>query len=269
MHSDFIMRVALMQFDIAWEDKTRNFDKVKSLVERVIVDKPDIVVLPELAFTGYTMKPRPFEEDLEGETYHFLSELAKKHHINVLGSFIEKTGAESNPKNSAILLDRYGKHILRYSKINQPSFLKENENYTPGNEILTKELEGRRIGISICYDLRHPGIFGMMAEDAECIFVIANWPHKRVEHWDTLLKAVAIWNQSYVVGVNRIGLFPSHHSGHSAIFDPWGNRIAYAKEDEEDVLVHEIDFSLVKKVRSEVTALKDRKELSSLVYRRL
>ena len=263
------MKVALLQFDIVWENKAKNFKKVRSLVEKLMSGKPDLVVLPELAFTGYTMNPRPFEEDLEGETYHFLSKLARDHQVNVLGSLIERTGAESNPKNSAILLNRHGEILLHYSKINQPSFLGENEHYTPGNEVLTKELEGQRIGVFICYDLRNQELFGMMAEDVGCIFVIANWPHKRIEHWDTLLKASAILNQSYIVGVNRVGSFPSYHSGHSAIFDPWGKRIAYAREDEEDVLVHEIDFSSFKEVRNKLPALRDKRKLSSLVYKRL
>jgi omega-amidase len=266
------MKVALLQLNIEWEDKKRNFDKVESLVERVEVHSPDLIVLPELFSTGYTMNSSPFAEDLSGETPCFLSKLARDYHVNVIGSFIEKT--ESKPKNSAILLDREGKLLMHYSKTHLPSFLGENDNYTAGNKTLTCELEGRRIGMLICYDLRFPEPFRMMADDAEAIFVIANWPSERTEHWDSFLNTRATENQLYIVGVNRVGNSPpinnspsSNYLGHSVIIDPFGKIVAKSKENEEDVVIGEIDFSYVREIRAKYPILRDRR--SDLVYIRL
>ena len=259
------MKVALLQLDIEWEDKNKNFDRVESFVERMRDDKPDLVVLPELFSTGYTMNSKPLAENLNDETTSFLSRLARNNKINVLGSFIEKT--ESKPKNSAILFDKNGKMLLHYSKIHLPSFLEENKNYTHGNKISTCEFNGQKIGIFICYDLRFPEIFRRIAEDTKCIFVIANWPHERIEHWDSLLKARAIENQLYIVGVNRVGKSPSsNYSGHSIIIDPLGNVVTNSKENEEGVFIGEIDFSFVEKVRSKFPFLKDRISPNSLTY---
>ena len=261
------MKIALLQLDIKWEDKTGNFNKVKSLVEKINDDKPDLIVLPELFSTGYTMNSMALAENLNGETPSFLSKLAREHQVNVLGSFIEIAGPK--PKNSAILFDRKGRQLLHYSKIHLPSFLEEDKNYTAGNEIPICELDRQKIGVFICYDLRFPEIFRRMAGDVGCIFVIANWPTERVEHWDSLLKARAIENQSYIIGVNRVGESPSsNYPGHSVIIDPLGSRIAYAKENEEDVVMGEIDFSIVKSIREKFPFLQDRVSLDSLIYRR-
>lgn len=262
------MRIALLQLDIQWENKTENFNRVRSLVEKIKNEKVDLLVVPELFSTGYTMNSRALAENLDGETPSFLSRLAIEHQINVLGSFIERT--ELKPKNSAILFDKDGKELLHYSKIHLPSFLEENKNYTAGNKISICELNGQRIGVFICYDLRFPEVFRIIAEEVGCVFVIANWPTERVEAWDSLLKARAIENQLYIVGVNRVGSSPtSNYPGHSAIIDPLGNRVAYAKENEEDVLIVEIDFSFVRIVRDKLTVLKDRVPIDSLTYKRL
>ncbi len=261
------MKTALLQLDIKWEDKNENFARVESLAEKIKDAGVDLIVLPELFSTGYTMNSEFLAEDLDGETPSFLSEIARRYKINVLGSFIER--AKPKPKNSAILLNKEGRILLHYSKIHLPSFLEEDKNYTLGDKISECELDGQKIRVFICYDLRFPEIFRMNAENIGCFFVIANWPRERIEHWDALLKARAIENQAYIAAVNRVGNSPtSSYSGHSSIIDPLGRRIAYAREDETDVIVSEIDFSFVKEIREKFPFLKDRKKgkfLDSLI----
>ncbi|MBN1157374.1 carbon-nitrogen family hydrolase [Candidatus Woesearchaeota archaeon] len=255
------MRVALLQFDIAWENKKKNFKKVEELISQIKGKDVDFVVLPELFSIGYTMNPKPFAETLSGETPGFLSELAKRYQVYVLGSFAEST--DTKPKNSAILFNKEGKMILHYSKMHLFSAIGENKNYAPGEETSLVEVDGQKIGVVICYDLRFPEIFRKMSsQGATCIFVIANWPRVRIKYWDLLLKARAAENQLFIVGENIIGRSPdTDYCGHSMVIEPAGDVIASAKENAEEVLIADLDFSLVDKTRNQLPLLKDRKPL--------
>lgn len=250
------MKVALFQIDTAFENKSMNFKKVESLVKN-IKEKVDLIILPELFSTGYTMNPDPLAEDSCGPTSSFLSKLAKKHKTNVLGSFIEKT--ETKPKNSAILFDINGNLILHYSKIHQPTYCDENKHYTPGKDIRLIELNSHKLAVTICYDLRFPELFRKAVQKgAECIIVIASWPEQRIEHWDILLRARAIENQLYIIGVNRVGKSTiGNCPGHSVVIDPLGKVISSTEDNQEGIITAEIDFNKVKKTRHEFPALKD------------
>lgn len=255
------MKVGLFQLDVVWENKTANFNKVKSLAKKTKEEKLDLIVLPELFSTGYTMNCKGLAEDLSGETPSFLSALAKDYKTNVLGSFIEKT--ETKPMNSVVLFGRDGNPLLHYSKIHLPSLpgiIEENKHYSPGNETPVCELDGHKIGVTICFDIRFPELFRKLADKgAKCIFVVASWQSERIDHWDLLLRARAVDNQLYVAGVNRVGDSPmGHYSGHSVIVDPFARVVASAREDEETVLINEIDFALVDKIRKKFPFLKNK-----------
>jgi omega-amidase len=252
------MKIALLQFDISWEDRIKNFNKVRSHAEEAKKEGADLLILPELFSTGYTMNSGSLAEDLSGETPSFLSGLAKDNKIHVLGSFIEKTDAR--PKNSAVIFDRNGKLLLHYSKIHLWSFANEDKSYQAGNDISVCELENHKVAVAICYDLRFPELFRRLIDTGvECVFVIASWPKPRIEHWDLLLKTRAIENQLFVVGVNRVGKSPlGDHPGHSKAVDPFGNIIASAKENKEEIVIAEIDFDSVSKSREQLPFLKDR-----------
>jgi omega-amidase len=253
------MRIALFQIDIAWENKDANFKNVESFIEKIKDEKVDLIILPELFSTGYTMNSMALAEDISGETPSFLSIIAKKYNINILGSFIEKT--KEKPKNSAILFNKKGELTFHYSKIHLPSFLNENKHYSSGIEISTFELGGHKFGTIICYDLRFPELFRKLVEkEVVGIIVIANWPSERIEHWDVLIKARAVDNQLFVIGVNRVGLSPtSSYPGHSVIVDPFAKVVASYTENEEGIIIGDIDFSLVDIIRKEYPILKDRK----------
>lgn len=254
-----IMKIGLFQINIAWENKAGNFNKVETFAIKAKEQDVDLIVLPELFSTGYTMNSEPLAENLSGETPSFLSKLSKDYKVCVLGSFIEKT--ETKPKNSAILFNKKGLLIFHYSKIHLFSFIGEDKNYSPGEKIPIFKLHQQKLGAVICYDLRFPEAFIELADKGvKCVFVIASWPVERIEHWDFLLKARAVDNQIYVVGVNRVGKSPlGSYPGHSAVVDPFARVIATAQENEEGIIISDIDFSFVEKIRKEFPILKDKK----------
>ncbi len=252
------MRIALFQLDTTWEDRKANLDKVGSLVKGIRDQDVDLVCLPELFSTGYTMSPAPLAEPLDGETSSFLANLAGENRINLVGSFIEKTAGK--PRNSALAFNAHGKMIAHYSKIYLPTFLHEDEHYGPGDKVSVFEIGGTKFGMVICYDLRFPELFRKLVEaGVKGVFVIASWPTERIEHWDLLLRARAVDNQFFVIGVNRVGNSPiGSYPGHSAVVDPWGRVVASATGKQEKVLVAEIDFKLVEEVREKLPVLRDR-----------
>ena len=245
------MNVALFQLKIAWEDKDANFEKVASMAIKDI----DLVCLPELFATGYTMDSEAFAEPADGETVSFLKDFAKENCVDVIGSYIQRS--EGKPKNTAIVIDKSGKVIHNYEKIHL--FTREKGNYQAGKKLGVFELGGMKIGVVICYDLRFPEVFRELAtKGAEAIFVVASWPSTRTVHWDLLLRARAIENQLFIAGVNRIGEEDKlQYLGHSAIINPFGNVIASTEESKEDVIIGEIDPKEVEKQRQELPFFND------------
>ena len=252
------MKVALFQMDLAWENKQANFIKVESLMEKIKDKNIDLVILPELFSTGYTMNSDSLAEDIRGETFQFLSHVAQKYNLNILGSLIEKKG--DTPRNSAIVINNKGALIAHYSKIHLPKFTDEVNHFAAGKELSLFEVKSDTIGITICYDVRFPELFRMLSEKgAQCIITIASWPVERIQHWDLLLRARALENQLFVIGVNRAGVSPSGtYPGHSKIIDPLGNILVEAPEKEDNV-VYELDFSEVDRIRKELPIQDDRK----------
>jgi predicted amidohydrolase len=149
--------------------------------------------------------------------------------------------------------------MQRYQKIHPFSFGDENQHYRPGDRVVTWDVEGLRITPFVCYDLRFPEPFRLAADDTDAFVVIANWPERRREHWRTLLRARAIENQAYVLGVNRVGEGGGLvYSGDSAAIDPLGRTLVEASE-REAVLVADVEPGAVASWRSTFPALKDRR----------
>ena len=189
-----------------------------------------------MTLTGFTMKSDHFSEELEGASYHFFSSLAKEKKCAVLYGAIEK-GKRKN-FNTLVHLNNQGKIITTYRKIHPFSYSKENIFYGKGKETIVTKVKGLKIGLSICYDLRFPELYRLYAKEKVHLIVdIANWPDTRIEHWRTLLKARAIENQCYVVGVNRVGNDPKlHYNGFSSVFDPMGKEIVAVENDEKIIV---------------------------------
>jgi len=244
-----IMRVAICQLDIIWGEKERNFEKVARFSQEAKAGGADLLVLPETFATGFTKESDTFGEwRKDSITLKFLKKTAKKNEIGILGTFIEKT--KDGNKNAAYFVSKNGKIIGKYHKINLFSFSGEEKHCAPGKKIVISEFEGIQCGITVCFDLRFPELYRTLAKrGAEAIFVVSNWPESRREHWLALLKARAIENQCYIIGVNRTGTGGELiYSGDSRVFGPFGEDISVAGK-EEGVIFAEMKKEVVDEVR--------------------
>jgi omega-amidase len=198
------------------------------------------------------MQSKVFAEDLKDKTLMFFFSMKVTLGSSVMYGFIEN-GKKKN-FNTLVHLNNQGKIINTYRKIHPFSYANEDKYFGKGKNPTITKVKGLKFGLSICYDLRFPELYRLYAkEKVDCIVDIANWPETRIEHWRTLLKARAIENQCYVVGVNRVGDDPKlHYNGFSSVFDPMGKEIV-AVENEEKVIVAEIDKSYVDERRKKIT----------------
>ena len=249
------MKIGLVQYNPIWESKEKNKKKLTGLIERDF-QKSSLLIFPEMTLTGFTMMPEKFSEPLKGESFKYFSDIAKKHKIFIAAGIIEND--KGNYFNSLILLNSEGELISNYRKIHPFSYTTEDEHYKRGEEIKISEIDGLKIGLSICYDLRFPELYRFYAKErVHLIVVIANWPDTRIEHWRTLLKSRAIENQCYVAGVNRVGDDPElHYTGFSSIYDPMGNEII-SLENEERIIYADINKDDVSKIRENLPFLDD------------
>ena len=169
----------------------------------------------------------------ESKTLELFSDLAKNNSIAIIYGVVFKE--ESKASNNLIFVDHLGRVKNRYTKIHPFSFVGEDEYYIKGNNLSIADLDNHKIGLTICYDLRFSEIYDLLAKESDIIVNIANWPRKRVEHWKTLLKARAIENQLFILGVNRTGVDGNGHEYEesSFLFDANGEKILSQEKYEE------------------------------------
>lgn len=196
------MKLAITDMDIIWEEKEKNKEQCRRMMEEAAKQCADGILFPEMTLTGFSMDVERVQ-DQSDETISFFSELAKEYHLAVGFGYV--TRREGKGRNHFCLVDKEGKCLEDYEKIHPFTYGGEAEVYEGGNRICHAVLDGLCCGMFICYDLRFPECFQKLPMDTDAVFVIANWPESRLEHWYTLLKARAIEMQCYVVGVNRTG----------------------------------------------------------------
>lgn len=256
------MKYAIYQMNIAMGDPEKNRDKVRAWLDQVAqVEKPDVVVLPEMWTTAYTLPQLEEVADRNGEpTLSFLQSLAKEYSVHMIG------GSVANYKgqgfyNTALVVNRGGTLIHQYDKIHLVPMLDE-PRYLKGGEkgVEVFELDGVKMGLIICYDLRFPELARKLAlEGVEVLHVVAEWPTARLDHWKTLQVARAIENQMFVVSCNSVGLQDGvEFAGTSMIIDPWGNVMEAGGDDREETLTGELSLELVSKVRKDVPVFDSR-----------
>ena len=255
------MKVAVYQMELIPGSPHKNREKVSEWVEsQVKADQPDIIVLPELWTTSYMIEQLEAIAESAEPTRSFLSDLAKKHQINIIGGSIAN---KVNDKiyNTSLIFDRNGKLVYEYSKIHLVPMLNEPAYLTAGEEkVQTFELDGIRMGVIICYDLRFPELARKLAlEGAQVLFIPAEWPKPRTNHWVNLQIARAIENQMYVVSSNNVGsLNGVEYTGTSLIVDPWGEVLAKGSEDNEETLRGIVNPERVVEVRESVPIFESR-----------
>ena len=252
------MQIAAVQTSIFWESPSSNYVHLEQLLKKT--DKVDLIILPEMFSTGFTMNSRNIAEENEGETLSWMKKLAKQKKAVITGSVvIEEEGNFYNrlywvnPDNSYEIYDK--KHLFRMAG--------ENQFYSEGKKRLITEYKRMKFCPLICYDLRFPvwsrNIDQKNQTVYDCLIYVANWPEPRTDAWESLLKARAIENQSFVIGVNRIGKDGNGvtYSGGSRVFDYKGNRLDKFEYHNEQVEIINFDLSELQEFREKFPAYLD------------
>ncbi len=231
------MQVIGCQLDSVWEDKPANFARVRSLLAGVNIEPGALVVLPEMFATGFSMNVPKVAEGPDGETHAFLADLATELKSFVLGGVITRE-ADGRLRNQAVVFGPDRREVARYSKQQPFTLGGEADHYSAGVSSVLFNWQGFAVAPFVCYDLRFPEIFRPAVQrGANLIVVIACWPMARDAHWLALLRARAIENQAYVVGVNRVGREPKLvYRGYSLVVGPGGETLAAAGEGEQLVI---------------------------------
>src|SRR5262245_8992389 len=257
------MKVAAVQHDIVWERPDENFARLAPMIRAAALGVTRLVVLSEMYSTGFSMQTDRVAEPFDGPSAAFLVEQARANDVWVCGSIPERAEADALPANSLVLASPDG-DVHRYAKIHPFSYAREHEHYAAGDAHVTVDVEGIRTSLFVCYDLRFADEFWALAPATDLYVVVANWPAARRNHWRALLRARAIENQAYVVGVNRVGLGGAEgrtrleYAGDSVVLDPLGEPVAEAGAD-ETTLVADVDPARVAAVRAEFPFLADRR----------
>jgi omega-amidase len=247
------MKIALIQSSLFWENPKENRNHFEEKINS-ITNEVDLIVLPEMFTTGFTMNPSAVFETMQGETITWLKHLAKAKNTAITGSLIIKEN--DNFFNRLVFVFPSGE-IQFYDKRHLFTLAGEDEIYTAGNKKLVVEYKGWKICPLICYDLRFP-VFSRNVEDYDVLIYVANWPEIRIKAWDTLLKARAIENLSYVIGVNRIGEDDNkfEHNGHSQVINFLGDYVLDPIET-EGVFIVELNKPELISARKKLNFLND------------
>jgi predicted amidohydrolase len=261
------LTVAAVQHDIAWNDRDANFDRLAPKIAGAVACGAQLVLLTETFSTGFGFGSAGFESEITGgPSSQFLGEQAKEHGVWVGGSCPEihpdAPDDDQRPSNCFVLAGPDGTQH-RYRKIHPFSHAGEERFVRAGTDLVTVAVEGFRVSMFVCYDLRFADEFWELAPDTDLYLVPANWPEKRREHWMPLLTARAIENQAYVVGVNRVGAAGGEggtltYAGDSRIVDPAGELLATASRS-ESILLAEISTERVAEIRDHFRFLPDRR----------
>jgi predicted amidohydrolase len=254
------LSVAVLQSDICWHEPSKNremFENQITSIESAI----DLIILPEMFTTGFTMEAAQNAETMQGESIQWMKKMAVEKEAAITGSIIIE---ENNQYFNRLIWIHKDGTLHYYDKKHLFSLAGEHLNYTPGVEPLIVDLEGWKIRPAICYDLRFPvwlrNKFNPQKNeyDYDLLIVVANWPTKRISAWKILLQARAIENQAFVVGLNRIGTDGNnhHYSGDSAVYNELGETL-YLKADIADIGVVTLNKESLTNTRNHLPFLAD------------
>ena len=251
--------IGLVQYSPVWEKPEASIELIDKMIEQTNLTDISLLVFPEMSLTGFTMHSEDFVEELDGVSFLYFMQLAKKLRKHIFAGIIERD--EKTVYNSLIHFDDRGLIRMRYRKIHPFSYTREEKYFRPGNEPCITHIDKISFGLSICYDLRFPELYRLYAKErADVLIDIANWPDDRLFHWDILTQARAIENQSYMVAVNRTGNDPFlKYSGHSTVVSPFGKVLVQSQKDE--IVTIEIDIDEVTELRNKLPFLNDIKLL--------
>lgn len=253
------LKVAIIQANLVWENPIQNRINFTEKIEG-IADEVDLIVLPEMFTSGFTMQPKHVAEPMNGETITWLQQLAAKKQAAIMGSLVIE---DNNTFYNRLVFIRPSGEITTYDKRHTFTLAGEDKVYQSGTHKVIIDYKGWKLCPLICYDLRFP-VWARNTEAYDVLIYVANWPKVRVHAWDTLLTARAIENMSYTIGVNRVGLDANAHeySGHSAVYDVLGAAMTNIPENKEAVAICTLEKSHIETYRNKLQFLNDKDEFT-------
>lgn len=273
-----MLRVGITELDIVWENKEETKKRCIDIMEEAKAQGVELLVFPEMTLVGFTMNPEAYAESYKDgkipDSISFFMKNSRKYNMAIAFGYIEASMADKSPVfddsrekiyENKLALVKGDNLVLDYAKIHPFSYSGEDKIYHAGDMLCQAKVKDIVIGGYICYDLRFPEIFTSVRERYNTILVIANWPEERAAQWEALLKARAIENQAYIIGVNRVGqdkgnnYVPSSH-----LFDCYGTELA--KRVSDDLLIGDISSTFINHARACFPQGNDRR---CELYRRL
>ena len=254
------LTVSIIQANLVWEDVDTNLKAFTKKIQSI--ESTDLIVLPETFSTSFSMNSETLAEPMNGKTMSWMAEIAQNKNAVVAGSAILK---ENNQIFNRFIWMHPNGSFEKYDKRHLFRMGNEHNHFTAGKERLIVELKGWKICPQICYDLRFP-VWARYTQNYDLLIYVANWPKPRINAWDALLKARAIENMSYCIGVNRVGLDNNSHEypGHSACYDVLGEKLSQIKPNIETTEIITLTKSEIKRYRDKLNFLNDRDNFSLL-----
>lgn len=249
--------VALGEYDTAWHDPTQSLARARVVAQQASAGGADLIVLPEMCASGFTMDVDKFAEAPGGPSTRALSDLAKDHQLWIIAGLSMRR--DGRYLNSALAFAPDGSLAATYDKQRLFGYAKENTIYSAGTDPCVIQIGGLSLGLFVCFDLRFPDLFQAVAPEVDACVVIANWPSARQRHWEVLTQARAIENQCYVVAVNRIGKGDGiAYKGGSVIFDAWGERCDKPAPN-SSLRIGELSRAMVSGIREKFPLISDKR----------
>ena len=249
------LTTALIQADLEWENSAANKEKLQEQINEFEADV-DLIILPEMFTTGFSMNAENLAEPDKGPSFQWMQKIASEKDAAVTGSIITSENGKFYNRLYFVFPDDSSE---KYDKRHTFTLAKEHETYDSGTERLIVTYKGWKICPLVCYDLRFP-VWSRNTEDYDLLLYVANWPAARVLAWDTLLRARAIENMSYCIGVNRVGRDGKdlNYLGHSAVYDSLGKEVSFRKEETVFTEMVTLEKSHLQETRSQLRFLLDR-----------
>ncbi|WP_372768505.1 amidohydrolase [Lutibacter sp.] len=249
------LKVVIIQANLVWENPIQNrlnfTEKINQIKEQV-----DLIILPEMFTTGFSMQPQKIGDTMHGETVKWMRKIASEKDTAITGSVII---FENNNFYNRFLFVHPSGEINFYDKRHLFTLAGEDKVYESGKEKLIVNYKGWKICPLVCYDLRFP-VWARNVEAYDLLIYVANWPKTRIAAWDTLLKARAIENMCYTIGVNRVGVDANNYeyNGHSAALNSLGEQVVETQEKQEETVVFTLDKNHISEIRNKLGFLNDR-----------
>lgn len=255
------LHITLIQPDIVWENKAANLDHYSAMMDAISGPR-HLVVLPEMFSTGFSMAPERLAEAMDGPTVSWMKAMAQRHRCILAGSLIISEGDEYY--NRLLWVQPDG-HVIHYDKRHLFAHATEDLHYSPGETRVIAQVNGWRINLMVCYDLRFPVWARNRDAEYDVLLYVANWPEARSLAWRALLQARAIENQCYVVGLNRVGTDPkgNNYLGESSVIGPLGE-ILWQQKTTEAVHTMALERSVLEETRTKLPFLRDADEFMLL-----